>query len=353
MSRQVKDLLDEAAAGIEPTNVDPVAAVIQRGRIARAKVATAGGLAVVAVLTGGVVTAQRLAADPAPDYAAVPATRPDRPPTPKLVDGRIVAGAVSVAVPRGWRVLPIEGAPCGFHRRTVLIGEGPNPYAPSPWCTTAEIEVQSTFDIYPYTFASPDRDPAKPRPPKKVSLGAPRMLTLEGGEPGWLRTDPDGAHRFMLPWSRVEVTVRAGLDVRQQVVDSVTAGRWEPAALTLPERTEYATLTASVDVQGVPQLVFATETAKVRRVVELLRGGTVVDRSEICAREDQRTVGLEIGSQPDEPAPSDPVRGPRASTLVITLAAGCHEVVSEEGGRVRLDDASLAELGDLFGVKLP
>jgi Sigma-70, region 4 len=136
MSQRVKDLLDEAAAGIEPRSTDPVAAVVRRGRAARARAVAAGGLAVVAVLTGGTVAGAKLVDDPPPaaviETAAAPrpATRPDRPPNPRLDKGRIVAGDVSVAVPQGWQALPIEEASCGLQSKTVLLGEGGNPWGP-------------------------------------------------------------------------------------------------------------------------------------------------------------------------------------------------------------------------------
>jgi hypothetical protein len=115
----------------------------------------------------------------------------------------------------------------------------------------------------------------------------------------------------------------------------------------LPKATEYAALTVE---GGDGRASEAKITAKVRiqRALELLREAAVVERGDSCAREDQPTVALEIGKSPAIPhLPGE------TGSFVISLAEGCHEVTSEEGGRARLDGASLAELGDLFGVELP
>ncbi|MFD0742257.1 hypothetical protein ACFQ1L_10740 [Phytohabitans flavus] len=350
MPERLKALLDEAAAGVEPRTADPIGLVVRRGRAGRVRAGAAGALALAVLLTGGFVGGQRLLADPAQETGTgtgVVASRPERPPTPEHVDGRIVAGTVSFPVPEGWPVLQTEGAPCGHQKRTVLIGEGPNPYGPSPWCTTADIEVHSLFDFYPYRYDTHDQNG-----PGMVTglLASPtRMLTLHGGEPVWLREDPDGARLIVLPWSRVAVTVRGGVEVWQQVLNSITTGRWEPAALTLPRQVEEVSMmVAGEDKQS---LRLIRDPAQVQRAVELLRAGTVVDEPEFCTGEMQMTKGL-ITIQPREPAPADPVAGRRPSTLVVTLGRDCHEVVSEEGGRVRLDAEAIAELGDILGVRL-
>ncbi|MGN9910964.1 hypothetical protein ACTMTJ_25735 [Phytohabitans sp. LJ34] len=361
MSHRVKDLLDEACAGIEPRSPDPVAAVVRRGRAGRVRAIAAAALAVVTVLTGGTVAGTRLLDNSPPEpatettAAAKPATRPDRPPAPREVKGRVVAGNVSLAVPDGWKVYPPypEYTPppsdpgCGAHyARTVLVGEGGNPDGPPIWCTTGEIEVQSLYDFRPYVYTR-SGDATTPIVP-------PRMMTLDGGESAWLRTDADGVYWLVLPWSRVEVRIRAGADLRQQVLDSLETGRWATAALALPLRAEYAKLTVSTDAERAREHEL-TDQAKVRRAMELLRQAPKVAQGDSCAREDQPTVELEIGLPPGVPAPpqQDFVKNPVLSSFLIGLADGCHEVVSEEGGRVRLDGASLAELGDLFGVELP
>jgi len=355
MSRRIKDLLDEAAAGIEPRNADPVETLVRRGRIARARAVTAAGLAVAAVLTGGTVAGARLAeGDPPPvtpaetAVAPKPATRPDRPPTPRLEQGRIVAGDVTLAVPEGWQAAPIDSAPCVLHRDTVLFGEGTNPWGPRIYCATASVEVQSIYNAFPWVWSVTGDDPAAPDAWQETPVSPWRMVTLDTEAPAWLRTDPDGAYRMVLPWSRVEVTVRGGPDLRRRILDSLKTGRWRPSALALPKYTEYAALTVATGAGGARE-VKVTDRAKVKRAQILLRAATVVVRpGDSCVREDQPTVALELGKSPEIPnAPED------MGSVVISLAEGCHEVVAEEGGRVRLDEASLAELGDLFGVRLP
>jgi hypothetical protein len=349
MSQRIRELLDEAVAGIAPRNADPAPAVIRRGRAARARAVAASGLALVAVLTGGAVAGARLLEGPSHEAGAAPtATRPERPPTPRLVKGRIIADAMSIAPPKGWQVLPLAPTTsCGFKRQTVLIGEGANPHGPSPWCTTAEIEVLSTFDFLPYDVVQTEADPTSADGWQRSPFVPPRMSTLDGGEPVWLRTDADGVYRLVLPWSRVEIKVRGGADVRQQVLDTLHTGHWVPEALVLPEATGYAALTMSTDAGGARKEQL-TDSTKVLRARELLREAAVVEQGTSCAHEDQPTVELEIGKPGDSPGlPGE------TGSFVIGLADGCHEVVAEEGGRARLDAAGLAELGDIFGVQLP
>jgi hypothetical protein len=351
MSQRAKDLLDEAAAGVEPRSADPVATVVRRGRAVRARAVAAGGLAVVAVLTGGTVAGVRLVDSPPPGAvtetaaAAKPATRPDRPPNPRVERGRIVAGDVSVAVPKGWKALPIEGASCGLQSMNLLFGEGGNPWGPSIYCATAQIEVLSTFDVFPWVHVMSGTDPMAPDAWQIAAAVPYRMATLDGGAPAWFRTDADGSYRVVLPWSRVEVTVRGDADLRRRVLDSLRTGRWEPDALVLPKATEYAALTVTT-VAGAAGEVKLTAPARIKRALALLREAAVVEEGDSCAREDQPTVALEIGRSPANP-------NKETGSFVISLAEGCHEVVSEEGGRARLDAASLTELGDLFGVRLP
>ncbi|GAA4462867.1 hypothetical protein [Phytohabitans houttuyneae] len=352
MSGRVKDLLDQAVAGIEPRDPDPVGVVIRRGRNRRAAAVVATAVAMVAVLAGGAVAGTALKEGPPPDTAVTkaapkPATRPDRPPVPRLEKGRIAAGDMSVAVPDGWQVMPVESAPCGHQHQTVVFGEGGNPWGPSIYCGTSEIEVLSTFNVFPSIWTMTGKAPEAPDAWQQTPADPYRMVTLEGGAAAWLRTDPDGAYRVVLPWSRVEVMIRGGADVRQRILDSLETGRWAPRALVLPTATEYAGLIGHFGTNGLSR-VEVEDPAKVRRALEILGAATPVAQGESCAREDQPTVALEIGKSPVNPnLPED------MGSLVISLAPGCHEVVSEEGGRGRLDVDSLTELGELFQVELP
>lgn len=355
MSHRVKDLLDEAVAGIEPRSTDPLAAVVRRGRTARVRAAVTAGLAVATVLTVGTVAGTSLveketlrpAIGTATTAAPRPATRPDRPPVPRLEEGRIVAGDVSVPVPEGWRTAPIVSAPCGLSPKTVLFGEGGNPWGPSIYCATGEIEVQSTFDVFPFSFVLTGEDPLAPDAWQRTPFVPYRMITLESGAPVWFRTAADLGHRLVLPWSRVEVTVRGGPDAWRQVLDTIETGSWAPGALALPERAGYAGLTTATAADRARE-IGTTDPAKIERALELLRGAAVVGEGGSCARADQPTVALEIG----KPA-TVPYQSGETGSFLISLAEGCHEVVSEEGGRARLDDASFAELGGIFGVELP
>src|SRR5687767_4788595 len=164
MPQRVKDLLDEAVVGIEPRDPDPVRVVIRRGRNRRAGAVVAGAVALVAVLAGGAVAGTALTEVPPPETTATEAApklaaRPDRPPNPRLEKGRIVAGDVSVAAPDGWQVMPIENAPCGHQHQTAVFGEGGNPWGPSIYCGTSEIEVLSTFNVFPSVWTLTGKDP--------------------------------------------------------------------------------------------------------------------------------------------------------------------------------------------------
>lgn len=364
MSHRVKDLLDEAAAGIEPRAADPVGAVVRRGRQVRLRAATAGALALVAVLTGGFVAGQRLLADPPHGAAA----RVDGPPTPELVDDRIEAGEVSFAVPEGWRVLAVESAPCGHHPKTVLLAKPPrDPFVGVTDCATADLEIRGVWDTNPYgtrVYVSPGA--ALPDGLVTVSPIAPRVFTLSGGEPGWLENSGEGVYRFLLPWSKVEVTARTGADVLDRLIGSITSGTWKPVALALPGRFDYAALTMPGG-RALARDQLITDPAKLRRALDLLHGAPVVAEGDSCASPGQLSVRLDLGrfvtvrpapapGSPSAPPPT-PQRRPAyhqdATAVVIALGGRCQEAVSARGGRVRLDDARLAELGDLFGVKLP
>ncbi len=140
MTQRVGALLDEAISGLEPRNPDPVPAVVARGRAARRRRLGAGILAVAVLIGGGVVVGTRVGGG---EGEAPPAGPVPEAPIPHQVGDTVVAGDLTLPVPKGWRVVPasVPGncATGTMLDKTILIigpGEG--------GCVFAPIEVSGT-----------------------------------------------------------------------------------------------------------------------------------------------------------------------------------------------------------------
>jgi hypothetical protein len=73
-------------------------------------------------------------------------------------------------------------------------------------------------------------------------------------------------------------------------------------------------------------------------VLQLLRAQTdVVGDADACAGPAQHNVRLSLA-------------GPDTHTVIISLGKTCQEAVASTGGRVRLSDATVAELKQLLGI---
>ncbi|MFI1989130.1 hypothetical protein [Actinoplanes sp. NPDC020271] len=103
MTERIRQLLDEAVAGLEPEDRDPVGAVVRRGRAARRRTATVlAGVVTFGLLVGGLVTGQRmLGSAPLPTANA----GIEQSATPRVENGMMVAGAMQLPIPAGWTVV--------------------------------------------------------------------------------------------------------------------------------------------------------------------------------------------------------------------------------------------------------
>ncbi|GAA2523366.1 hypothetical protein [Winogradskya humida] len=355
MSERIRELLDDAVAGITPDNPDPVTAVITRGRAARRRTLTTAALAAALLGTGtAVAVTTHVAGTDAPPAASF------APPTPRVLNGEVVAGALHLPIPAGWTVAtPVADAPCETLSTTVLIS-GPQKIG----CQTAEIEVTGTAstwpagrallpkDVAPSADGQPRADPSA-RTDLPLIVLPPESVTLPGGEPAWM-TDaldsealaPDHAPGYSyynvlyLPWSHVSITLRVDGAASRTIIDSI---RTEPAALgalVLPVDALSVELTTSDITASDPWTGHAetTDPATITAVTRLL-GSQPAVLTGACAGSSHKALRLTLAG--DSPDPT---------SVIITLGDRCQEAVSSAGGRVRLTDATVTELKHLLGL---
>jgi hypothetical protein len=355
MTQRVRALLDEAVSGLEPKSPDPVSGVVARGRAARRRTFGAGILAVAVLIGGGVVVGTRVGGGEgdAPPAGPVPDV-----PIPRQAGDTVVAGDLTLPVPKGWRVvarasIPGDCAKGTMLDNTILLGS-PGEGA----CVFASIEVSGTRNV------NPSGDvvslPAGGQAPVTAS---PRTYTLWGGEPAWLARDigdemnsPDRGPGFryfntlLLPWSRVSVTFRVPGPEQQRIIDSMrTAPPPRTTRLALPTTLTEASLTVPDATGGYSPMGYGTlkDPAKLGAVLEFLRGQkSAVDNAHACAGPGQRVARVTLNPPRSE---EQFLRG-TATTVLISLGSRCQEAVSSDGGRVRLTDTAMNELKRLFGV---
>jgi hypothetical protein len=336
-------LLDEAVSDLEPRSSDPVRDVVTRRRVARRRGLTVGILAVAVVIGGGVAVGDRLAAN----RDAVPAAGiVGEPPVPQVVGNNVVAGDLILPIPNGWRVLPASvPADCAKgtnFEKTILIGGSRD-----GGCAFAPIEVRSIPDSNPMGIGAE-------RVIGNLIHTSPITYTLRGGEPAWLTTavdDPMNSpakratypdfnyyNNLVVPWSRVLVTLRVPGPEQQRIIDTMrTAPHTRSGRLALPATAAKATLTVPDATGGYSAAGYraTTDPATIAAVLRLLREQTsVVDYAHACAGPDQRAASLSLDH----------------TAVVISLRGRCQEVVSSDGGRVRLTDSVLSKLLHTFGV---
>lgn len=352
MTERIRELLEGAVSGVQPRITDPLPTVVGRARRAQVRVVAAGAMAIV-VLTGGAVLGGQMITSrtPAESVAGL-----GSPPVPRVVNGTIVAGGVTVPVPHGWRVLQQgASAPCRELDDTALIA-GPD----QPSCLIAPLEVSGTARTASVGLGGLDIK-------GNLVVGPVPMVTLTGGEPGWLDALPKdavatgrpdyGHNRLLLPWSKLSIVLRGGAAEQQRVIDSIRTRPGPEKRLVLPDTVRHAELT--VRPNGSNRLSHGTirEPAKIDAVLRLLRQQrTVPQNKRACSTATDPTARLILdGPSADQPAltPSTGESLPEpgdGTTIVITLADDCREAVSSNGGRVSLTADTLAELHRLFGI---
>ncbi|MBM2614488.1 hypothetical protein JIG36_02800 [Actinoplanes sp. LDG1-06] len=328
MTQPLRELLDDAVAGVEPGSRDPVASVMGRHRAARRRRVVAGAVACVLAVAaaGGALAASRHTVNrPLPPVGVVPA----EPPTPRVVDGVIVAGALRLPIPDGWRVTARgSGEQCPPWDNEVMIHR-----VGAADCSTSSIRVSAVrTNAYPVgsILEAPGDDVFTPLP----------LFTLRGGEPALV-----GEHAFttsqttmVLPWSRVEVDFYLDGPASRAIVDTITTEPTGSGRLNLPASVRSADFTRP-DASGKFTLAShgrITDAATIGKVTSLLRDQRkVVSPEDACA------------------APDDPGALLIADAfIVVTLGEDCQEAFSDQGGRVKLSDSAVRELTRLFGIEV-
>lgn len=115
MTQQIRDLLDAAVSGLEPQTVDPVGAVVRRGRAERFR--TVGAVAAVAVvLVGGVAVG---GFDPVHHESHRPARPAQNRQGCRICPLGRLPGALVKAY-RAWPKLYPAGDPEGYTRRVMV-----------------------------------------------------------------------------------------------------------------------------------------------------------------------------------------------------------------------------------------
>jgi hypothetical protein len=347
MTERIRFLLDEAVAGLDPETPDPVATVVRRGRRQRGRQAAAWIAAAVVLVAGGTTAAVWR-----PEAAPPVGTAASTPPTPYASGGVVIAGAVRLPVPAGWKVVTAGSSrPCGELKNTILIVT-----AKGRGCEreTAPIEL-----------GAPQRtDPPGIVVDRPVST-APVPVTLPGGEPGWLG-EPFGSesnlpgrdarygyyNTLYLPWSRVSMTLRMDGERQRAIVATMSSRPGAAGVLALPGTATMAEVTHGDSIRRIE------DPAVITGLRELLaRQRDVVADADACAAADQQTLQVVLTSQSvDERQPAltpedrakinadPPPLTLQGTAVLVTLGGTCQEAVSQDGGRVRVDDATAATL---------
>ncbi|SNY65233.1 hypothetical protein SAMN05421748_1287 [Paractinoplanes atraurantiacus] len=336
---RIRDLLDEAVGELEPSDPDPVAGVMRRGRAVRARRAAVAGVVAAVLVGGGVAGGWRMAAEEPRPAAG------DGWVAPHVVDGVVVAGALELPVPDGWRVVVAdEAAPCEKLERTILLvmpGQG--------GCQKAPVEMRRAVSggIGGVLFG--------PVAPEELGGGpftSLASLTLRGGEPAWLVNgvgsqepdlrpyEGDDYLSLLLPWSETIIGLRMDGAAKKEIVDSMRSDPSRAGVLALPENASSVSLTLPDDTGRIRAAgrIGSDDPTTAAAVLRLLRGQTdVVGDADACAGPEQLNARLVL-------------RGAGSYTVIISLGERCQEAVSSAGGRVRLSDATVAELKRLFGI---
>ncbi|HEX8346466.1 MAG TPA: hypothetical protein VF657_17235 [Actinoplanes sp.] len=360
MAEHIRQLLDDAVAGLEPKSPDPVAAVVARGRAARRRTMAAAVL-LCAGLASGVVAITRQGSHEGPMRVA------DLPvvglPAPHVADGVVMAGAVRLPVPPGWRVVTEDPrASCADLADTILLI-----IAERRGCQYAAVEVSRSAIPVPPTSGGSHADlmsEGLPGPP-------PVPITLSGGEPAWTmdRLDsepmlPDGkepGHTFwqvvVLPWSQVSLELRVDGPRARKILESIQSTPHAAGMLQLPATAAAANLftpdaSGHLSAKGYGR---TTDPAAIGRVLKMLRAQkAVTDAAATCAKPEDHSARLTLYTAdeggPSSSAPDDTATSADDTVLVLTLGENCYEAVSSDGGRVRLSREAVTELKQLFGI---
>lgn len=348
MTERIRELLGEAVSGLEPKNRDPVASVIRRGRAARRRTTMLAAAVATVLLAGGLVVGQQMVTSVPTASGGI-----DQDPTPRIAGGMVVAGAMQLPIPDGWKVVTATtAAKCGMMPKTILLI-----VSSQRGCQNAPVEISRAVSRNPGGSVLFTKD-------GKNIVYPPVSVTLAGGEPAWL-TDamdsdemkpgryPEGNYfdQMLLPWSGVLVVFRESEPASQRILDAIRTSPGGGGALTLPATA----LTVELTMPGASAHGSSKDPATAAAVLRLLHMLTSEVRdTDACAGPKQQNVRLQLTAPTASRSPltrSQVDAGwSNQTTVIIALGGDCQEAVSSDGGRVRLGDAAVTELKRLLGI---
>lgn len=369
MTERIHHLLDEAVAGVQPRDPDPVPALLRRaGRDRRRRWAMGGAAVAVAaslIAVGGFATVNR----PSPPPIAAPAPPPDLTdlpqPAPAVSGGVVRAGGVTIAVPPGWTVSDRSRADyCDIANRTILLG---TMIMPGGDCNS---HSQLALGLWRPTVFPAGMIEESDATFHDMSLW--NEVVLPGGQPLWLDANNAGnidaaedltfaASNLVLPWARMQISTEYHR-ADESVLSGIASEPAPPATLGLP--VDFTAVALTVKGKG---RLRTDDPAVAAQVLELLRGlDRPVQPGELpCpgARQlskDWKLAGTDMAAlaflTPADTSGITPRKGVKpgdfeeaAGLVAISADDSCAFATSAMGGRVHLPAGFLGRLQQLLG----
>jgi hypothetical protein len=335
MTERIRELLDEAVAGVGPRSPDPVPEVLRRGRARRRRLAVAGAAAAVAVAVfaaGGVVATNRGTS------GKTPASRPSGEHFDATVGGGYVrTGGLAVPIPPGWSVIR--------DKRLTYCEVPANAFLLNVTMTDAPCD--------PIFKASVHRWRPYGTPASVAELGLINEVVLPGGQPLWLsknelanvRAAP--AANVNAPWAAVSVSIRGQRPQVEALLRGITADPVAPARLTLPATSPAVQLSVSAEKQ-----LTSTDPAVIEQVRALLAALDQPVRPEElpCPGAKKVTGTWKLAGAGMAALTFTDARG-RLATATVAISGGdtCAFATSSLGGRVHLPAGFLGRVEQLLG----
>ncbi|MBF9135408.1 hypothetical protein I0C86_41900 [Plantactinospora sp. S1510] len=358
MTERIRSLLDAAVEDTRPRVVDPVSAVLRRGRASRRhRLAGAGASGVVAVAllaTGGLVVANRgggetTGANPSAS-ASAPPTLPSEPNSRQTVaatvtDEEVRANGLILTVPDGWRVVSGQRVTdCEVAPRSVLVNV--------VWMRNERCHGRA--DIIRLHSWFPPHYGLSEKPSSKVFSEGVSELVLPGGQPAWLsdndilnfeRFQRSASFNLAVPWAGTLLEIQVPLKDLDFVLGSIRSEPVVPGRLVLPETPPRVT----VGQRGRDR-IDSTDAAAIAQVLERLRGlDQVVQTDELpCASAQPLTPGRKLAAKDMATVTLHYPSGFAQAVVAISSTDECAFATSSMGGRVRLPAGFLAEIRALL-----
>jgi len=351
--RNVRSLLDEAVADVQPRDTDPATRVIRRARKARLqRIAAAGAASVVAVAliaAGGIIAGNRTGTQVAPagPASSAPSGMDAQPPLLdfQVTGGSVQTGGLVVPIPEGWQLLKNQKLDyCEIPENSVLVNVMEIPGG------NCNLHPQVSLSHWnPITY-----------PANVSALGTVNEVILPGGQPLWLDLNKlknlrGFQHRdfpgvtLAMPWANAQVAVDAPVAQINAILGGISSVPVAATRLTLPDNVA----SVQLNVKGSDQIV-SDDKAAIAQVLALLRGlDQPVQNGELpCSGADNVTstwklagtdmAGLNFASSRRTP-------GLSSGVVAISTTDDCAFATSSLGGRVHLPAGTLAQIQHLLG----